>query len=278
MPDLELNTQDLAAQGLLTFFALLPDIIGSFQDPLRSPQLFDFVTFDPPSLSSVFVNSFWLLSLLISLTCALIAMLIQQWARRHAKVTSPRYTILEQARMRAYFAAGIERPAFAFAVQALPFLIHTSLFLFFAGFLLFVLKLGLTVFVIAFSWTLLFTVAYAYITFMPILQPDSPFYTPFSNPAIRAYAGALWAVVYILGWATPFTRGSKATREYFRHLKTHYRNLFLFGTAELAEEKARELSPEIDGVQTCALDRKSTRLNSSHTVISYAVFCLQNKY
>src|SRR3954449_11484735 len=27
--------------------------------------------------------------------------------------------------------------------------------------------------------------------------------------------------------------------------------------------------------QTCALDRKSTRLNSSHTLISYAVFCLK---
>src|SRR3954462_9930168 len=31
------------------------------------------------------------------------------------------------------------------------------------------------------------------------------------------------------------------------------------------------------GVQTCALDRKSTRLNSSHTIISYAVFCLEKK-
>src|SRR3954467_14205756 len=29
------------------------------------------------------------------------------------------------------------------------------------------------------------------------------------------------------------------------------------------------------GVQTCALDRKSTRLNSSHTINSYAVFCLK---
>src|SRR3954467_7004343 len=29
--------------------------------------------------------------------------------------------------------------------------------------------------------------------------------------------------------------------------------------------------------QKCALDRKSTRLNSSHTIISYAVFCLKNK-
>src|SRR5260221_10766045 len=29
--------------------------------------------------------------------------------------------------------------------------------------------------------------------------------------------------------------------------------------------------------QECRLDRKSTRLNSSHTVISYAVFCLKKK-
>src|SRR4051795_4898492 len=31
------------------------------------------------------------------------------------------------------------------------------------------------------------------------------------------------------------------------------------------------------GFQTSALDRKSTRLNSSHTLISYAVFCLKKK-
>src|SRR3989454_6294643 len=35
----------------------------------------------------------------------------------------------------------------------------------------------------------------------------------------------------------------------------------------------------LTGVQTCALpiDRKSTRLNSSHDQISYAVFCLKKK-
>src|SRR5438132_1812338 len=30
-------------------------------------------------------------------------------------------------------------------------------------------------------------------------------------------------------------------------------------------------------ITVCAEDRKSTRLNSSHTVISYAVFCLKKK-
>src|SRR5436190_16372634 len=37
----------------------------------------------------------------------------------------------------------------------------------------------------------------------------------------------------------------------------------------------RWLEPE--EVERVAIDRKSTRLNSSHTVISYAVFCLKKK-
>src|SRR5438034_6833915 len=32
-----------------------------------------------------------------------------------------------------------------------------------------------------------------------------------------------------------------------------------------------------DGRYVAGIDRKSTRLNSSHTVISYAVFCLKKK-
>src|SRR5437588_8013081 len=33
----------------------------------------------------------------------------------------------------------------------------------------------------------------------------------------------------------------------------------------------------VDGRRSGSRDRKSTRLNSSHTVISYAVFCLKKK-
>src|SRR2546426_6594926 len=33
----------------------------------------------------------------------------------------------------------------------------------------------------------------------------------------------------------------------------------------------------IDDLTRCEVDRKSTRLNSSHLVISYAVFCLKKK-
>src|SRR5438132_7530606 len=44
----------------------------------------------------------------------------------------------------------------------------------------------------------------------------------------------------------------------------------MFGTSDVANDN-------FAGVQADPGDRKSTRLNSSHTVISYAVFCLKKK-
>src|SRR5689334_24131758 len=38
-----------------------------------------------------------------------------------------------------------------------------------------------------------------------------------------------------------------------------------------------DVCPRADGRKISALDRKSTRLNSSHSSISYAVFCLKKK-
>src|SRR5690606_42157851 len=43
-----------------------------------------------------------------------------------------------------------------------------------------------------------------------------------------------------------------------------------------AEDAARPLG-DVDHEVAAALDRKSTRLNSSHVKISYAVFCLKKK-
>src|SRR5438034_1848690 len=44
-----------------------------------------------------------------------------------------------------------------------------------------------------------------------------------------------------------------------------------------AERRERIVDGVQDGRRRARRDRKSTRLNSSHTVISYAVFCLKKK-
>src|SRR3712207_7399375 len=53
-------------------------------------------------------------------------------------------------------------------------------------------------------------------------------------------------------------------------------------TANEPDNLFRELGTKYDGqtivLTDLGLDRKSTRLNSSHANISYAVFCLKKKY
>src|SRR2546426_6745924 len=46
------------------------------------------------------------------------------------------------------------------------------------------------------------------------------------------------------------------------------------GPASVYQKKAPSCDPKIFDLNVPILDRKSTRLNSSHLVISYAVFCL----
>src|SRR5690625_6599426 len=48
-------------------------------------------------------------------------------------------------------------------------------------------------------------------------------------------------------------------------------------SAQMAEERRNLLPSQDDRYVSAALDRKSTRLNSSHVAISYAVFCLKKK-
>src|SRR5690606_41978598 len=47
--------------------------------------------------------------------------------------------------------------------------------------------------------------------------------------------------------------------------------------AELLQHGGRHLLPGGTGLDMVSPDRKSTRLNSSHVKISYAVFCLKKK-
>src|SRR5690349_23278247 len=67
----------------------------------------------------------------------------------------------------------------------------------------------------------------------------------------------------------------------FRSRVAHARALGRLGVARvLAAEEARSQRPPGDDADPgCAAerDRKSTRLNSSHVEISYAVFCLKKK-
>ena len=127
------------------------------------------------------VNVLWFMSLIISLTCVLLATLLQQWARRYLRVIGARYSLHKQARIRAFFAEGLGSRYFPWVVEALPRLLHASVFLFFAGLPIFLFGTNQKVFIAALSCVGASGLSYVLVTFMPLVFHDSPYHTPLST-------------------------------------------------------------------------------------------------
>ena len=82
--------------------------------------------------------------------------------------------------MRAFFAGGAEKMSLPWAVEALPLLIHLSLFLFFLGLIIFMRNINHSVYFSIISAIGLFSAVYVSFTCMPMFWPDSPYNTPLS--------------------------------------------------------------------------------------------------
>ena len=89
------------------------------------------------------------------------------------------------------FATRIEMPGLSFLVEALHALVHLAFSIFLVGFLLYLSKFNTAVFRFALAAIALSLVAYAGLTVLPIIQPSSPYSTPFSKIITVAYAGVL---------------------------------------------------------------------------------------
>ncbi|KAI0265909.1 hypothetical protein BC834DRAFT_876870, partial [Gloeopeniophorella convolvens] len=189
LQNLQPNTQSLAAFHLASIHQLLANTSGS-RLPLHV-ELSDLSTFTT-SASAVWVNSFWFLSLVMSLTSALLAMLLQQWAPRYLRIThSTGRSQPERVQTRAFFAQGVVKLRLPYAVEAVPALLHISVFLFFSGLVIFLFGINHTVFSVVTSWIALCAGLYVCITFMPIFRHDSPYYTPLSSLAWYCTTGLL---------------------------------------------------------------------------------------
>ena len=200
--------------------------------------------FTPPNYA-IWVNALWFLSLVISITCALLATLLQQWARRYLKATQTRYSLHKRARIRAFFAEGVDKFLLPWAVEALPTMLHLSLFLFFAGLAVFLWNVNLTVFKLVLSWIGLCVALYGCITFIPIFYHDSPYLTPLSFLVWHFVPGIRFLTFRALEWITHLTH-SWPTHYRFRDLAEDYGKLLARGMHKAAEESAFNSPPLID--------------------------------
>ncbi len=86
-----------------------------------------------PSSTDVCVNVYWFMSLIFALSAALLATIVQQWVRDYMHVFTRYSNPLKSARLRQYLYEGAEGWYMPVVAEAVPGLVHISLFLFFLG-------------------------------------------------------------------------------------------------------------------------------------------------
>jgi hypothetical protein len=221
----------------------------------------------------------------MSLSCALWATSLQQWARRYIRLTQPaRCSPEKRARMRTFFANGVDKMGIPWAVEGLPTLLHFSLFLFFGGLVIFLFNVNQEVFTRVVWWIGLFSIVYGLITLLPLIRHDSPYNTPLSTPAwflytripyvaFKVLSFIIAVIIYSICAFIPFSASiifkvlpfitSDQNKRYVDHIAGYLYGIWeylesiydiwqprsvrwLLGSVEKAEETASEQSSEID--------------------------------
>ena len=167
-----------------------------------SPATLSIQTFSP-SASVVFVNSVWFLSLVLSLTCALMATLLQQWARRYLQMVRQNHPPHVRAHIREYFYQGACRFGIFGLVELLPSLLIVAVLLFFAGLVVFAFLANHTVANITLSIVGFCSLSYITLTWMPLVFHDCPYCTPLTS--------ILWFASRKIGLAFYWVRDRGAT-------------------------------------------------------------------
>ena len=202
--------------------------------------------FTPPRYV-VWVNALWFLSFTISLSYAMLAMMLHQWARRYQRVTQHiRSSPHKRARVRAFFSDAIDGLHVLWVIEGVRAMIHLSMFLFFAGLLIYLFNICHAVFAAVIWWVAFSTVGYASFTLLPLFRPNSPYYAPLSSILMSLYACISYALFHILSSPVFNRLGFDAAVERFRKSRDHYRKLFFEDIRKIAEETALQQSSVID--------------------------------
>src|SRR6266850_2561274 len=192
---LKVNPQDQMVFYLQQNVAILDQI--SRQISSIVPQISVSRNLPPPytgfklSASDIRVNVFWFMALIFSLSAALLATLVQQWVRDYMHGFQRYSDPLKRARLRQYLHEGSKGWYMPVVAEAVPGLLHISLFLFFVGLCDFVLNVNTKVGVSTTTPIAITGLLYIFTTVAPVINPQSPYQNSFS--------GLIWYAIQAFG-------------------------------------------------------------------------------
>jgi Family of unknown function (DUF6535) len=167
--------------------------------------------------------------------------------------THPPYSPQKQARIRAFYRRGVEKWRIPKAAEALPVLLHISLFLFFAGLSVFLFGIHRTIFKTVTAWIILCVILYAYLSLFPVMQK----YSLYSTPLYVLLSLCLTGIRHLFFRLSSFLLLNYnlihmllpcRRRRRRRPAKVHLDDDFFFSRsmAQTAEEYAFKRNPDID--------------------------------
>lgn len=139
-------------------------------------------TADEPSSepSMIWVIGMWLISLVLNLTSALIATMLQQWARAYLETPNVPSQPNHRARVRSFLFLGTELYNMRALVQLAFSLLHLSICLFFGGLVILFHTINKKVAIAVDVVVALFGLAYITLSILPCLDLACPYRTPMS--------------------------------------------------------------------------------------------------
>ncbi|KAI0252039.1 hypothetical protein BJV78DRAFT_1282032 [Lactifluus subvellereus] len=240
LQNLQSNPQDASSFDLAHIYQLTP---GSNASSIPLPP--DPAQFQTPKFA-VWTNTLWSLSLVMSLTCALLATLLQQWARRYLRITQKTDDPQRRARIRELMLQGSKkRLPLRLMLELLTALLHTAVFLFLAGFVIYLFHFNCVVGAIVAVSVGTCVSLYLWISFAPIIFRDSPYYTPLSSLVWVISMGVIWLGLQLRYSAALSTRCPEAVPKIRQSLQKYYQRITKGITKEV-EDMAQSRSSHLD--------------------------------
>ncbi|KAJ6612976.1 hypothetical protein B0H10DRAFT_1806465, partial [Mycena sp. CBHHK59/15] len=131
--------------------------------------------------ASLICNVLWFLSLALSLSCAVLATLVEQWARDFLHKTEMCPSPVRRARVFSFLYFGLRRFKMHAIVDSIPLLLHLSLLLFFAGQVAFLIPVNQVIMYLMAAISSAFLLFYFGLTILPAISLDCPYHTPLSG-------------------------------------------------------------------------------------------------
>lgn len=127
------------------------------------------------------MNVLWTLSLVVSLTCALSTVLVQEWVQEYLTYSQCHAIPSTRARIRAYLFEGLNQHQLDQVISAIPLLLHLSFLLFGAGLITRFFSLNNVMAYTALAAYSTVGASYMLLSIAPLINLSSPFKTPISN-------------------------------------------------------------------------------------------------